>query len=100
MLGADGLPARGALGPRAEATVEAGHASVVTGFRAQAMERDGGQFVLVAEHGRPKHPLGRRQAHRGPVPGAGPPLTCEVGHVRQCGLWSVILDGVASRAGS
>lgn len=53
MLGADGLPARGALGPRAEATVEAGHASVVTGFRAQAMERDGGQFVLVAEDGRP-----------------------------------------------
>jgi thioredoxin reductase len=48
---ADQLPARGALGLRAKAAVEAGHASAVTGFRTQAVERDGDQLVLVAEDG-------------------------------------------------
>ncbi|MFM9700872.1 NAD(P)-binding domain-containing protein [Streptomyces europaeiscabiei] len=50
---ADELPARGALGLRAKAAVEAGHASAVTGFRTQAVERDGdGRLILVAEDGR------------------------------------------------
>ncbi|WP_030610894.1 NAD(P)-binding domain-containing protein [Streptomyces fulvoviolaceus] len=48
---ADQLPARGALGLRAKAAVEAGHASAATGFRTQAVERDGGRLVLVAEDG-------------------------------------------------
>ncbi|UQA91559.1 NAD(P)-binding domain-containing protein [Streptomyces halobius] len=48
---ADQLPARGALGLRAKAAVEAGHASAVTGFRTSAVERDGEQLVLVAEDG-------------------------------------------------
>lgn len=50
---ADQLPARGALGLRAEAAVAAGHASAVTGFRTQAVERAGdGRLILVAEDGR------------------------------------------------
>ncbi|MFE5814879.1 FAD-dependent oxidoreductase [Streptomyces sp. NPDC056479] len=49
---ADQLPARGALGLRAKAAVEAGHASAVTGFRTQAVDREGDQLVLVAEDGR------------------------------------------------
>ncbi|MET9730247.1 NAD(P)-binding domain-containing protein [Streptomyces sp. NPDC006458] len=49
---ADQLPARGALGLRARAAVEEGHASAVTGFRTQAVERDGEKLVLVAEDGR------------------------------------------------
>ncbi|MDX3697137.1 NAD(P)-binding domain-containing protein [Streptomyces europaeiscabiei] len=49
---ADELPARGALGLRAKAAVEAGHASAVTGFRTEAVERDGDQLVLVSEDGR------------------------------------------------
>lgn len=49
---ADQLPARGALGLRAKAAVEAGHASAVTGFRTQSVERDGDRLVLVAEDGR------------------------------------------------
>lgn len=49
---ADQLPARGALGLRAKAAVEAGHAAAVTGFRTVAVERDGEQLVLVAEDGR------------------------------------------------
>ncbi|MFB6550407.1 FAD-dependent oxidoreductase [Streptomyces sp. NPDC056405] len=49
---ADQLPARGALGLRAKAAVEAGHASAVTGFRTEAVERDGDRLVLVAEDGR------------------------------------------------
>lgn len=48
---ADQLPARGALGLRAKAAVEDGHASAVTGFRTQAVERDGDRLVLVAEDG-------------------------------------------------
>jgi thioredoxin reductase len=54
---ADQLPARGALGLRAKAAVEAGHASAVTGFRTQAVERDGDQLVLVAEDGRRLEPV-------------------------------------------
>ncbi|MEU9053768.1 NAD(P)-binding domain-containing protein [Streptomyces sp. NPDC048384] len=54
---ADQLPARGALGLRAKAAVEAGHASAVTGFRAQALERDGDRLVLVAEDGRRLDPV-------------------------------------------
>ncbi|MFJ8629777.1 NAD(P)-binding domain-containing protein [Streptomyces sp. NPDC093568] len=49
---ADQLPARGALGLRAKAAVDAGHASAVTGFRTGAVERDGDRLILVAEDGR------------------------------------------------
>lgn len=54
---ADRLPARGALGLRAEAAVAAGHASAVTGFRTQAVERDGDRLVLVAQDGRRLDPV-------------------------------------------
>ncbi|MGY5008350.1 FAD-dependent oxidoreductase [Streptomyces sp. 900105755] len=54
---ADQLPARGALGRRAKAAVEAGHASAVTGFRTQAVDRDGDRLVLVAEDGRRLDPV-------------------------------------------
>jgi thioredoxin reductase len=54
---ADQLPARGALGLRAKAAVEEGHASAVTGFRTQAIERDGDRLVLVAEDGRRLDPV-------------------------------------------
>ncbi|MFJ4522725.1 FAD-dependent oxidoreductase [Streptomyces sp. NPDC088810] len=54
---ADQLPARGALGLRAKAAVEAGHASAVTGFRTQGVERDGDRLVLVAEDGRRLDPV-------------------------------------------
>jgi hypothetical protein len=54
---ADQLPARGALGLRAKAAVEAGQASAVTGFRTQAVETDGDQLVLVAEDGRRLDPV-------------------------------------------
>ncbi|MFF4544002.1 FAD-dependent oxidoreductase [Streptomyces sp. NPDC001406] len=54
---ADQLPARGALGLRAKAAVEAGHASAVTGFRTQAVDRDGDRLVLVAEDGRRLDPV-------------------------------------------
>jgi len=55
---ADQLPARGALGLRARAAVENGHASAATGFRTEAVERDGaGRLVLVAEHGRRLDPV-------------------------------------------
>jgi hypothetical protein len=54
---ADELPARGALGLRAKAAVEAGHASAATGFRTVAVERDGDQLVLVAEDGRRLDPV-------------------------------------------
>ncbi|UUU32315.1 NAD(P)-binding domain-containing protein [Streptomyces sp. CA-210063] len=54
---ADELPARGALGLRAKAAVEAGHASAVTGFRTQAVEHDGERLVLVAEDGRRLDPV-------------------------------------------
>ncbi|MFI2629628.1 NAD(P)-binding domain-containing protein [Streptomyces collinus] len=53
----DQLPARGALGLRAKAAVEAGHAGTVTGFRTQAVERDGDRLVLVDEDGRRLDPV-------------------------------------------
>ncbi|MFD5728467.1 NAD(P)-binding domain-containing protein [Streptomyces sp. NPDC058368] len=50
---ADQLPARGALGLAAKAAVDEGHADAVTGFRTEAVERDGdGRLVLVGEDGR------------------------------------------------
>jgi thioredoxin reductase len=50
---ADQLPERGALGLRAKAAVEAGHATAVTGFRTAAVEQDGdGRLVLTGEDGR------------------------------------------------
>ncbi|MEU3747323.1 MULTISPECIES: NAD(P)-binding domain-containing protein [Streptomyces] len=49
---ADQLPARGALGLAAKAAVDEGHADAVTGFRTDAIERDGDKLVLVAEDGR------------------------------------------------
>ncbi|MER5386142.1 NAD(P)-binding domain-containing protein, partial [Streptomyces sp. NPDC002688] len=55
---ADQLPARGALGLSAKAAVEDGHASAATGFRTEAVERDGdGRLVLVAEDGRRLDPV-------------------------------------------
>lgn len=54
---ADQLPARGALGLRAKAAVEAGYVSAVTGFRSQAVEGDGDRLVLVAEDGRRLDPV-------------------------------------------
>lgn len=54
---ADQLPARGALGQRAKAAVEDGHASALTGFRTQAVEALDGGLVLVAEDGRRSEPL-------------------------------------------
>ncbi|MFF3336199.1 NAD(P)-binding domain-containing protein [Streptomyces sp. NPDC002888] len=55
---ADQLPARGALGLRAKAAVEAGYAGAATGFRTQAVERDGAdRCVLVAEDGRRLDPV-------------------------------------------
>ncbi|WP_345014065.1 NAD(P)-binding domain-containing protein [Streptomyces shaanxiensis] len=54
---ADQLPARGALGLRAKAAVEAGHASAVTGFRTRAVEHDGDRLALVAEDGRRLDPV-------------------------------------------
>lgn len=53
----DQLPARGALGLRAKAAVEAGRASAVTGFRTQAVDRDSDRLVLVAEDGRRLDPV-------------------------------------------
>ncbi|MER7107112.1 FAD-dependent oxidoreductase [Streptomyces sp. NPDC000229] len=56
---ADQLPARGALGLRAKAAVEAGRASAVTGFRTEAVERrpEGGGLVLVGDDGRRLDPV-------------------------------------------
>ncbi|MEU4744667.1 flavoprotein, partial [Actinosynnema sp. NPDC023658] len=54
---ADQLPARGALGLRAEAAAEAGHVDVVTGFRTSRVERDGDRLVLVSEDGRALEPV-------------------------------------------
>ncbi|WP_432044055.1 FAD-dependent oxidoreductase [Streptomyces cadmiisoli] len=54
----DQLPARGALGLRAKAAVDAGHASAVTGFRTQAVEHDTeGRLLLVADDGRRLNPV-------------------------------------------
>jgi hypothetical protein len=46
---ADQLPARGALGLRAKAAVDAGHATAVTGFRTMGVEADGEHVALVSE---------------------------------------------------
>ncbi|WP_327185306.1 NAD(P)-binding domain-containing protein [Streptomyces sp. NBC_01334] len=55
---ADQLPARGALGLAAKAAVDDGYADAVTGFRTDAIERDGsGRPVLVAEDGRRLEPV-------------------------------------------
>ncbi|MFF7970566.1 FAD-dependent oxidoreductase [Streptomyces sp. NPDC007905] len=54
---ADQLPARGALGLRAKAAVEGGHAGAVTGFRTRTVDRDGDRLVLVAEDGRRLDPV-------------------------------------------
>ncbi|MGW6565641.1 NAD(P)-binding domain-containing protein [Streptomyces sp. NPDC054975] len=54
---ADQLPARGALGLAAKAAVDEGYADAVTGFRTQAVERDGARLVLVAEDGRRLDPV-------------------------------------------
>ncbi|MFE5819063.1 NAD(P)-binding domain-containing protein [Streptomyces sp. NPDC056479] len=54
---ADQLPARGALGLRAKAAVDAGHASAVTGFRTEAVEQDGDRLILIAEDGRRLDPV-------------------------------------------
>jgi thioredoxin reductase len=47
----DQLPARGALGQRARAAVEAGRVRVVTGFRTAAVERTGDHLALRSEDG-------------------------------------------------
>jgi len=54
---ADQLPARGALGLRAAAAVEAGHISTVTGFRTAAVEQIGNRLVLEALDGRRLGPV-------------------------------------------
>lgn len=55
---ADQLPARGALGLRAKAAVDAGDASAVTGFRTAAVERAGdGRLVLASANGRRLEPV-------------------------------------------
>ncbi|MFD3838082.1 FAD-dependent oxidoreductase [Streptomyces sp. NPDC058642] len=54
---ADQLPARGALGLRAKAAVEAGHASAITGFRTRAVSCDGDRLVLESDDGRRTDPL-------------------------------------------
>ncbi|MFE6496331.1 NAD(P)-binding domain-containing protein [Streptomyces sp. NPDC057748] len=55
---ADQLPARGALGMAAKAAVDDGHAEAVTGFRTEAIVRDGDdRLVLVAEDGRRLDPV-------------------------------------------
>ncbi|MFD5795460.1 FAD-dependent oxidoreductase [Streptomyces diastatochromogenes] len=55
---ADQLPGRGALGLRAKAAVESGHAGAATGFRTEAVERDtDGRLILVAEDGRRLDPV-------------------------------------------
>jgi thioredoxin reductase len=48
---ADQLPARGALGLRAKAAVEAGRIAVVTGFRTETVERHGDVLALVSDAG-------------------------------------------------
>ncbi|MET9626485.1 FAD-dependent oxidoreductase [Lentzea sp. NPDC006480] len=48
---ADQLPARGALGLRAQKAVEAGHVEIVSGFRTAAVERVDGKLVLESFDG-------------------------------------------------
>ncbi|MFD3686517.1 NAD(P)-binding domain-containing protein [Nocardiopsis sp. NPDC058631] len=54
---ADQLAARGALGQRARAAVEAGHIAVVTGFRTTELRPVDGRLVLVDEGGRHLEPV-------------------------------------------
>ncbi|MEH0639549.1 NAD(P)-binding domain-containing protein [Streptomyces bottropensis] len=55
---ADQLPARGALGLAAKTAVDSGYADAVTGFRTEAIERDGeGRLVLAGEDGRRLNPV-------------------------------------------
>jgi len=55
---ADQLPARGALGHRAAAAVEAGHVATVTGFRTAAVNQEGdGRLVLTSVDGRRLDPV-------------------------------------------
>ncbi|WP_030722119.1 NAD(P)-binding domain-containing protein [Streptomyces sp. NRRL F-2580] len=55
---ADQLPARGALGLAAKAAVDGGYADAVTGFRTDAIERDGdGRVLLVGDDGRRLDPV-------------------------------------------
>ncbi|ONI84749.1 flavoprotein [Saccharothrix sp. ALI-22-I] len=54
---ADQLPARGALGLKAQAAAKAGHVEVVTGFRTAAVERDGDRVVLVSQDGHRLDPV-------------------------------------------
>lgn len=54
---ADQLPARGALGLRAAAAVEAGHITTVTGFRTVAVEPAGWGLVLESLDGRRLDPV-------------------------------------------
>jgi hypothetical protein len=55
---ADQLPARGALGRRAAAAVDAGHIEAVRGFRTAEVRRvDGGRLVLVDDEGRALAPV-------------------------------------------
>ncbi|WP_312858019.1 FAD-dependent oxidoreductase [Pseudonocardia pini] len=53
----DQLPARGALGIRAAAAVEAGRISTVTGFRTAAVEQTDDGVILVADDGRRLDPV-------------------------------------------
>ncbi|MEV4805286.1 FAD-dependent oxidoreductase [Nonomuraea sp. NPDC049421] len=53
---ADALPARGALGTRLHAHVESGRISLVTGFFAHAVERDGDQVRVLS-----RDPAGHEQ---------------------------------------
>jgi thioredoxin reductase len=53
---ADALPARGALGLRAKAAVDAGRIRVVTGFRTAAIETTPAGAVVTAEDGRALDP--------------------------------------------
>ncbi|NKY96608.1 NAD(P)-binding domain-containing protein [Nocardiopsis alborubida] len=54
---ADQLAARGELGQRAKAAVEAGHIRVVTGFRTAQVRSAGESLVLVDEGGRELEPV-------------------------------------------
>ncbi|MEU4806941.1 NAD(P)-binding domain-containing protein [Actinosynnema sp. NPDC023587] len=54
---ADQLPARGALGLKAQAAARAGHVSVVTGFRTALVERDGDRVVLESQDGHRLDPV-------------------------------------------
>ncbi|MFD9724086.1 NAD(P)-binding domain-containing protein [Streptomyces sp. NPDC059072] len=55
---ADQLPARGALGLAAKASVDGGYADAVTGFRTDAFERtEDGRVILVGEDGRRLDPV-------------------------------------------